>query len=138
MQLKRTVKFEADRDPEFARWISHTVGGERIPSLPAMRVVQRQLPTLSLHGLHPATTDAPVARGVKRGSPQQFFDLAVHRLLRVHGRVPEENQYYSPDVCAEGARHPGALLSQTLSHTGHGAAVFAAWSGTRDGSRKAG
>jgi heterodisulfide reductase subunit C len=30
MQLKRTVKFEADRDPEFARWISHTVGGERI------------------------------------------------------------------------------------------------------------
>jgi len=30
MDLKRTVKFEADRDPEFARWISHTVGGERI------------------------------------------------------------------------------------------------------------
>ena len=30
MKLKRTVKFEADRDPEFARWISHTVGGERI------------------------------------------------------------------------------------------------------------
>ena len=30
MELKRTVKFEADRDPEFARWISHTVGGERI------------------------------------------------------------------------------------------------------------
>ncbi len=30
MQLKRTVKFEADRDMEFARWISHTVGGERI------------------------------------------------------------------------------------------------------------
>jgi len=30
MGLNRTVKFEADRDPEFARWISHTVGGERI------------------------------------------------------------------------------------------------------------
>jgi len=30
MELKRTVKFEADRDPEFARWVSHTVGGERI------------------------------------------------------------------------------------------------------------
>ena len=30
MELKRTIKFEADRDPEFARWISHTVGGERI------------------------------------------------------------------------------------------------------------
>jgi heterodisulfide reductase subunit C len=30
MDLKRTVKFEADRDPEFARWISHTVGGEKI------------------------------------------------------------------------------------------------------------
>ncbi len=30
MELKRTVKFEADRDPEFARWISHTVGGEKI------------------------------------------------------------------------------------------------------------
>lgn len=30
MDLKRTVKFEADRDPEFARWISQTVGGERI------------------------------------------------------------------------------------------------------------
>ena len=30
MDLKRTVKFEADRDPEFARWVSHTVGGERI------------------------------------------------------------------------------------------------------------
>lgn len=30
MKLRRTVKFEADRDPEFARWISHTVGGERI------------------------------------------------------------------------------------------------------------
>jgi quinone-modifying oxidoreductase, subunit QmoC len=30
MNLKRTVKFEADRDPEFARWVSHTVGGERI------------------------------------------------------------------------------------------------------------
>lgn len=30
MELKRTVKFEADRDPEFAHWISHTVGGERI------------------------------------------------------------------------------------------------------------
>jgi quinone-modifying oxidoreductase, subunit QmoC len=30
MRLKRTVKFEADRDPEFARWVSHTVGGERI------------------------------------------------------------------------------------------------------------
>jgi quinone-modifying oxidoreductase, subunit QmoC len=30
MQIKRIVKFEAERDPEFARWISHTVGGERI------------------------------------------------------------------------------------------------------------
>ena len=30
MELKRTVKFEADRDPQFARWISHTVGGEKI------------------------------------------------------------------------------------------------------------
>jgi heterodisulfide reductase subunit C2 len=30
MDLKRSVKFEADRDPEFARWVSHTVGGERI------------------------------------------------------------------------------------------------------------
>ena len=30
MELERTIKFEADRDPEFARWISHTVGGERI------------------------------------------------------------------------------------------------------------
>ncbi len=30
MELKRTIKFEADRDPEFARWVSHTVGGERI------------------------------------------------------------------------------------------------------------
>lgn len=30
MDLKRTVKFEADRDPQFAQWVSHTVGGERI------------------------------------------------------------------------------------------------------------
>jgi len=30
MQLKRVVKFEAERDPAFAHWISHTVGGERI------------------------------------------------------------------------------------------------------------
>ncbi len=30
MQVRRIVKFEAERDPEFARWISHTVGGERI------------------------------------------------------------------------------------------------------------
>jgi quinone-modifying oxidoreductase subunit QmoC len=30
MKLRGTAKFEADRDPEFARWISHTVGGERI------------------------------------------------------------------------------------------------------------
>jgi heterodisulfide reductase subunit C len=30
MELKRVVKFEAERDPAFADWISHTVGGERI------------------------------------------------------------------------------------------------------------
>ena len=30
MELKRIVKFEAERDPEFIRWISHTVGGENI------------------------------------------------------------------------------------------------------------
>ena len=30
MQIKRIVKFEAERDPAFAKWISHTVGGERI------------------------------------------------------------------------------------------------------------
>lgn len=30
MNLQRTVKFEAERDPEFAQWISHTVGGERV------------------------------------------------------------------------------------------------------------
>ena len=30
MQLKRVVKFEAERDPAFAHWISHTVGGERM------------------------------------------------------------------------------------------------------------
>jgi len=30
MELKRVVKFEAERDPEFARWITQTVGGERI------------------------------------------------------------------------------------------------------------
>jgi len=30
MELRRTVKFEADRDPEFVRWISQTVGGEKI------------------------------------------------------------------------------------------------------------
>jgi len=30
MELKRTIKFEADRDYEFSRWISRTVGGENI------------------------------------------------------------------------------------------------------------
>lgn len=30
MKLKRIVKFEAERDPDFARWITRTVGGERI------------------------------------------------------------------------------------------------------------
>ncbi len=30
MKLKRIVKFEAERDPNFARWITRTVGGERI------------------------------------------------------------------------------------------------------------
>ena len=30
MDLKRTVKFEADRDLAFAGWVSQTVGGERI------------------------------------------------------------------------------------------------------------
>ena len=30
MEIKRIIKFEAERDPAFARWISHTVGGERI------------------------------------------------------------------------------------------------------------
>ena len=30
MKIERTVKFEAERDPEFARWISQTIGGERI------------------------------------------------------------------------------------------------------------
>lgn len=30
MTLTRIVKFEAERDPAFAEWISHTVGGERI------------------------------------------------------------------------------------------------------------
>jgi len=30
MQLKRVVKFEAERDPTFARWVTQTVGGERI------------------------------------------------------------------------------------------------------------
>ena len=30
MEIKRVVKFEAERDPAFANWISHTVGGERI------------------------------------------------------------------------------------------------------------
>ena len=30
MEVKRVVKFEAERDPAFAHWISHTVGGERI------------------------------------------------------------------------------------------------------------
>jgi len=30
MELKRVVKFEAERDPDFARWITQTVGGERI------------------------------------------------------------------------------------------------------------
>lgn len=30
MTIQRIVKFEAERDPEFARWVSHTVGGEHI------------------------------------------------------------------------------------------------------------
>lgn len=30
MEIKRIIKFEAERDPAFAQWISHTVGGERI------------------------------------------------------------------------------------------------------------
>ena len=30
MELKRVVKFEAECDPEFAHWITQTVGGERI------------------------------------------------------------------------------------------------------------
>ncbi len=30
MELMRVVKFEAERDAEFARWITQTVGGERI------------------------------------------------------------------------------------------------------------
>lgn len=30
MKIRRIVKFEAERSPEFAFWISHTVGGERI------------------------------------------------------------------------------------------------------------
>jgi heterodisulfide reductase subunit C len=30
MELKRIIKFEAECDPEFSRWISHTAGGENI------------------------------------------------------------------------------------------------------------
>lgn len=30
MNIERIVKFEAERDPEFAKWVSQTVGGERI------------------------------------------------------------------------------------------------------------
>jgi heterodisulfide reductase subunit C len=30
MKIKRVVKFEAERDPVFAKWVSQTVGGERI------------------------------------------------------------------------------------------------------------
>lgn len=30
MNIDRIVKFEAERDPEFAKWVSQTVGGERI------------------------------------------------------------------------------------------------------------
>ncbi len=30
MKIVRIVKFEAERDPKFARWVSQTVGGERI------------------------------------------------------------------------------------------------------------
>jgi len=30
MNLQRTVRFEADREPAFAQWISQTVGGEKI------------------------------------------------------------------------------------------------------------
>ena len=30
MELKRVVKFEAERDPEFAHWITQNIGGERI------------------------------------------------------------------------------------------------------------
>jgi len=30
MDLKRTVKYEADRDPAFKIWMSHTIGGERL------------------------------------------------------------------------------------------------------------
>ena len=30
MNIQRIVKFEAERDPKFARWVSQTVGGERI------------------------------------------------------------------------------------------------------------
>ncbi len=30
MNVQRTVKFEAERDPKFAKWVSQTVGGERI------------------------------------------------------------------------------------------------------------
>ncbi len=30
MKIDRIVKFEAERDPQFAKWVSQTVGGERI------------------------------------------------------------------------------------------------------------
>jgi len=30
MKIQRIVKFEAERDPKFAKWVSQTVGGERI------------------------------------------------------------------------------------------------------------
>jgi len=30
MNLQRTVKFEAERDREFAQWISHKIGGEKL------------------------------------------------------------------------------------------------------------
>ena len=30
MPIKQTIKYEADRDPEFARWVSTVIGGEKI------------------------------------------------------------------------------------------------------------
>ena len=63
MDLKRTDKFEAERDPEFVRWISHTVGGEKIrdcqqcglcsatcPLSPSMDLSPRRLMDLSREG----------------------------------------------------------------------------------------
>ena len=111
MEIKRTIKYDADRVKGFGREIMSVSGCDQLPSCIQCGTCSGACPLSIYMDFSPRQVMALVRADFKNEVLRSNTHLALRLLLRLHGGMSAPDSDHGHHVCPQAAGHQGACLS---------------------------